>query len=141
MTNASDLPLSSTPVSMIPVKGCTSNVESNLTITFRLTEHPCIFDDRTVSTTFPYGSVTIHQSCIPKQLQAIAQNATLQKNATINNVITEITRTYPCNGLIVLAINKDKVVEGAAIPTPEPKHPMLEHKHPLSVNATYINDK
>ncbi|EDV57367.1 transmembrane protein 87A [Drosophila erecta] len=100
------------------IKGCTSKVETNLTITFRLTEHPCIFDDRT--------------------LQTIAQNLTLQKNATINNVITEITRTYPCNGLIVLAINKDKPVQGAAIPSPEPKHPMLEHKHPLSPTTNPI---
>ncbi|XP_043661931.1 transmembrane protein 87A [Drosophila teissieri] len=100
------------------IKGCNSNMESNLTIMFRLTEHPCIFDDRT--------------------LQAIAQNSTLQKNVTINNVITEITRTYPCNELIVLAINKDKLVEGAAIPTPEPKHPMLEHKHPLSPTTSPI---
>jgi len=37
-----------------PVKGC--NVETNLTITFRLTEHPCIYDDRLVGTPLPGGT-------------------------------------------------------------------------------------
>ncbi|XP_017075768.1 LOW QUALITY PROTEIN: transmembrane protein 87A [Drosophila eugracilis] len=94
------------------IKGCTPNGETNLTVTFRLTEHPCIFDDL--------------------QLQTIAHDSALLNNASINNKIFELTNTYPCNGLIVLAINKDKPAEGATPGTPEPKHPMLEHKHPLS---------
>ncbi|XP_037708562.1 transmembrane protein 87A [Drosophila subpulchrella] len=98
------------------IKGC--NVETNLTITFRLTEHPCIYDDRL--------------------LQAIAQDSNLQTNKSINNVLFEITKIYPCTGLIVLATNKDKPAEGAAPAAPEPKHPMMEHKHPLSPTTNPI---
>jgi len=72
------------------------------------------------------------------QLQAIAQDSNLQTNKSINNVLFEITKIYPCTGLIVLATNKDKPAEGAAPASPEPKHPMMEHKHPLSVKC-HIN--
>ncbi|XP_052850857.1 transmembrane protein 87A [Drosophila gunungcola] len=101
------------------IKGCKSHVETNLTVTFRLTEHPCIYDDR--------------------RLQAISKDSALQHNSSINNVITEVTKTYPCNGLIVLAMDKDKPAEGG-VPTgtPEPKHPMLENKHPLSPTTNPI---
>ncbi|XP_043063863.1 transmembrane protein 87A [Drosophila ficusphila] len=99
------------------IKGCSSNKETNLTITFELSEHPCIYDDRL--------------------LQAIAQDNALRNNASINKVITKITKMYPCNGLIVLSV--DKPAEGATPGTPEPKHPMKENKHPLSPTTTPIS--
>ncbi|XP_017153005.1 transmembrane protein 87A [Drosophila miranda] len=97
------------------IAGCTSKAETNLTITFKLTEHPCIFDDR--------------------MLQLIAENPTQQQNSSINNVIVQVTKTYACNGLIVLV--GDKPTEGVPS-TPEPKHPMKENKHPLSPTTNSI---
>uniref|UniRef100_A0A6P4F159 Transmembrane protein 87A n=1 Tax=Drosophila rhopaloa TaxID=1041015 RepID=A0A6P4F159_DRORH len=97
------------------IKGCKSQVETNLTVTFRLTEHPCIYDDR--------------------MLQVIAKDSALQSN----NTKFEVTKTYPCNGLIVLAMDKGKPAGGGEAPgTPEPKHPMLENKHPLSPTTNPI---
>jgi len=78
---------------------------------------------------------------LPMQLQAIAQDSNLQTNKSINNVLFEITKIYPCTGLIVLATNKDKPAEGSAPASPEPKHPMMEHKHPLSVKMPHKSVK
>ncbi|BFF94334.1 transmembrane protein 87A [Drosophila madeirensis] len=99
------------------IVACTSKVETNLTITFKLTEHPCIFDDRT--------------------LQLIAENPAQQQNSSINNVIVQVTKTYACNGLIVLVGDKEKATEGVPS-TPEPKHPMKENKHPLSPTTNSV---
>ncbi|KAH8241813.1 hypothetical protein KR026_001393 [Drosophila bipectinata] len=100
------------------LKGCIAKVETVLYITFRLTEHPCIFDDR--------------------MLQSIAENPIQQTNSSINNVIAVDKKLYTCNnGLIVLLPDKDKTLEGAGA-TPEPKHPMKENKHPLSPTTNPI---
>ncbi|KAH8393155.1 transmembrane protein 87A [Drosophila serrata] len=102
----------------VKITGCTSKVETNLTITFRLTEHPCIYDDRL--------------------LEAIAAEPSLQKNASINNVITVVTKSYPCNGLIVLVADKLSPPAEGVTGKPEPKHPMKENKHPLSPTTNPI---
>ncbi|KAH8238127.1 hypothetical protein KR038_001469 [Drosophila bunnanda] len=102
----------------VKITGCTSKVETNLTITFRLTEHPCIYDDRL--------------------LETIATDPSLQKNASINNVITVVTKSFPCNSLIVLVADKVSLPAEGVTGKPEPKHPMKENKHPLSPTTNPI---
>ncbi|KAH8282955.1 hypothetical protein KR054_011165 [Drosophila jambulina] len=125
----------------VKITGCTSKVETNLTITFRVTEHPCIYDDRLVRSLTLSLSVLLAILSLSSlfQLDAIAAEPSLQKNASINNVMTSITKSYPCNGLIVLVPDKLSAPAEGTTGKPEPKHPMKENKHPLSPTTNPIS--
>ncbi|KAH8412383.1 hypothetical protein KR009_001618 [Drosophila setifemur] len=133
-------PLLAQTMIFVQIKGCSSKVETNLTVTFRMTMHQCIFDDRQVGHIYfaLFLANTKPNPLTPLQLQMLVENPAGQQNATSVNNVVQVTKTYPCNGLIVLVPDKPEKIAGAALATQEPKHPMKENKHPLSPTTNPI---
>ncbi|KAH8403204.1 hypothetical protein KR222_007264, partial [Zaprionus bogoriensis] len=92
---------------------CTSGVEVPLNINFKLTRHPCLFDERF--------------------LQAINDNPKLQQNASLSQVIQLTNTRANCTHLIVLRDNSEVSTSTPADTASVPKNPASSPPKPISI--------